>query len=84
MANELTTLRTRRISDLASIYPFEGVELFPVLQEGGAKKADMYSLVDYIRKQDFATWVLVNSSRETRATNWVMSNSSIEMRATTW
>lgn len=30
MANELTTLRTRRISDLATIYPFEGVELFPV------------------------------------------------------
>jgi hypothetical protein len=81
---EPTTIRTKRITELLPSTPILGDEVFPILQEGTTKKIDMFGVNDYIKSQDYVTWVFSNSSSEMQATSVVNSISAESITANTW
>jgi hypothetical protein len=81
---EPTTIRTKRITELLPATPIIGDEVFPILQEGATKKIDMFGVNDYIKSQDYVTWVFSNSSSEMQATSVVNSISAESITANTW
>jgi hypothetical protein len=84
MATTPTTIRSKRITELTSSATLLGDELFPILQEGSTKKASMLTVTDYMKKQDFSTWVYGNSATTMDSTSWVNSNSAQTINSTTW
>jgi hypothetical protein len=87
MSEQLTTIRSRRIVELASVPKIFGEntdEYFPILQQGSTKKVSMGQVETFVKEMDFASWVYGNSAIEMDVTSWVHTNTATELQATSW
>ena len=58
-------IKTKLISELPIAQVFDGGENYAIYQDGVTRKASTNDLINFTKKQDFATWVYAASSRIT-------------------
>ena len=53
----MAEIRTKLIVELPVAQLYNGTELFPIQQDGVARKTGIEDIIDYTKLQDYATWV---------------------------
>ena len=58
----MAEIRTKLIVELPVAQLYNGTELFPIQQDGVARKTGIEDIIDYTKLQDYATWVYAATS----------------------
>jgi hypothetical protein len=84
MADPTITLKTKRITELLTSDPLVGDELMPIYQAGVTKKLSVLDIGDYMKLQDYSTWVYSNSAIEKQTSDWVSNNQTNILTQVNW